>query len=78
MLISLRVCAGDICAFVVHKQVLSWHDSINDKVKLRASFTLNLRKRTKDNKQCLSDTPSTVMVKEENYYQEYKGHVQNG
>ena len=29
----------------------------------------------KDNKQCLLDTPSTVMVNKENYYWEYKGHT---
>ena len=29
----------------------------------------------KDNKQCLLDTPQTVMVNKENYYQEYKGHT---
>ena len=32
-------------------------------------------KREKDKKQCLSDDPRTVMVKKENYYQEFKGHT---
>ena len=27
------------------------------------------------NKQCLLDTPGTVMVNKENYYREYKGHT---
>ena len=29
----------------------------------------------KYNKQWLLDTPRTVMVNKENYYQEYKGHI---
>ena len=29
----------------------------------------------KDNKQCLLDTPNTVIVNKENYYREYKGHT---
>ena len=29
----------------------------------------------KNNKQCLSDTPHTVMVNKENYYREYKSHT---
>ena len=31
--------------------------------------------KKKDNKQCLLDTPRTVMVNKENYYREYKGHT---
>ena len=31
--------------------------------------------KKKANKQCLLDTPSTVMVNKKNYYQEYKGNT---
>ena len=31
--------------------------------------------KKRDNKQCLLDTPRTVMVSKENYYLEYKSHT---
>ena len=36
---------------------------------------LQVLNEKKDTKQCLSNTPRTVMVNKENEYQEYKGHT---
>ena len=50
---------------------MNWYSSVNI-VEINAWLGKNLKK---DNKQCLLDTPRTVKVNKENYYQEYKGHT---